>query len=95
MEYFRILRKSNGCAILVESGWELTHKGYQAVGSLANVGLQRVAVKRTVADVRQHIGRISSHEAREFIDEAICCFENGQFRAAVVFSWVRQMEGCA
>lgn len=83
-----ILRKSNGYAILTGNGWELTQKGHQAVGALANVGLQRQAIKRTVADVRQHVGKISSQDARNFIEEAINCFENGQFRAAVVFSWV-------
>ena len=82
-----ILRKSNGCAILTGNGWELTQKGRQAVRALANTGLQRVAVKRTVAEVRQHLSKVSSQDARDFVEEAICCFENGQFRAAVVFSW--------
>jgi hypothetical protein len=83
-----ILRKSSGRAILSGDGWELTQKGHQAVDVLANTGLQHAAVRRTVADVRQHVVRISSSDAREFIEEAIRCFENGQFRAAVVFSWV-------
>jgi hypothetical protein len=83
-----ILRKSNGCAILTDEGWELTQNGRQAVGGLANIVLKRLTVAKTVADVRQHMGRISSHDAKDFIEEAICCFENRQFRAAVVFSWI-------
>ncbi len=83
-----ILRKSNGLAILTESGWEITPRGEQQIAAIARVGLQHLAVKKTIADVRQHVGRISSRDAREFIEEAISCFEGGQFRAAVVFSWV-------
>jgi hypothetical protein len=83
-----ILRKSNGCAILTEDGWELSYKGEQTVEAMAKIGLKHVAVKKTIADVRQHVGRISSRDAREFIEEAISCFENGQFRAAVVLSWI-------
>jgi hypothetical protein len=83
-----ILRKSNGYAILTGDGWELTQRGHQVVDVLANAGLQRQAIKRTVADVRQHVGRISSPDAKDFVEEAINCFESGQFRAAVVFSWV-------
>jgi hypothetical protein len=83
-----ILKKSNGWAILTANGWELSQKGQQAVDDLATSGLRRQAIKRTVADVRQHIAGISSQNAKDFIEEAISCFENGQFRAAVVFSWV-------
>lgn len=83
-----ILRRSKGKAILVGTNWELTSEGFQTVATLANVRTPSATVKKTVADVRQHIGRIPSVEAKEFIEEAICCFENGQFRAAVVFSWV-------
>jgi hypothetical protein len=83
-----ILRKSNGLAILVGTSWELTGDGAQAVATMANVRLPGAVVKKTVADVRQHIVKISSKEAKEFIEEAICCFENGQLRPAVVFSWV-------
>jgi hypothetical protein len=83
-----ILRKSSGCAILTETGWELTRHGQQAVATTANIRLPQAVVKKTVADVRQHVSSISSQDAKEFIEEAICCFENGQLRAAVVFSWV-------
>jgi hypothetical protein len=83
-----ILRKSEGCAILTLSGWELTDKGEGIVATLADRSLRRQAIKRTTADVRQHVGKIASEEAKTFIKEAISCFENGQFRAAVVFSWV-------
>jgi hypothetical protein len=83
-----VLRKSNACAVLTVDGWELAEKGERTVQELAGAKLQRVAVKKTVADVRQHVSKISSGDARDFIEEAISCFESGQFRAAVVFSWV-------
>ena len=83
-----VLRKSDGCAIRTDTGWELTDQGRAAVARMANLRTTGAVVKRTVADVRQHVQKISSQQAREFIDEAISCFENGQLRAAVVFSWV-------
>jgi len=83
-----ILRKSNGYAILVGTAWELTSDGTQAVAAMANIRQPGAVVKRTVADVRQHLGKVSSKDAKDFIEEAICCFENRQLRAAVVFSWV-------
>ena len=83
-----ILRKSDGHAILTKTGWELTDDGARIVAEMANIRLPNAIVKKTVADVRQHLNSITSHEAKDFIEEAICCFENGQFRAAVVFSWV-------
>jgi len=83
-----ILRKSDGCAILAESGWELTSGGIRVVAEMANVRVAGAVVKKAIADVRLHLDKISSHSAKDFIEEAIACFENGQLRAAVVFSWV-------
>ncbi len=83
-----ILRKSNGCAILADNGWELTGTGMKAVAEMAGVRLSTVVVKNSVADVRKHLGNISSQDAKDFIEEAVRCFECGQLRAAVVFSWV-------
>jgi hypothetical protein len=48
-------------------------------------------VKTVAADVRKHLATIPSMDAREFISEAISCFEHGQLRAAVVLSWVGAM----
>jgi hypothetical protein len=83
-----ILRKSDGAAILTENGWELTEKGESIVRALAHRGLPKLALLRTVANVRQHVGKVASRDAKAFVEEAISCFENGQFRAAVVLSWV-------
>jgi len=83
-----ILRRSNGSAILTEAGWELTEHGRQTVATLADIRLLRSSLQSTAADVRRHVGRISCQDAREYIEEAISCFESGQLRAAVVFSWV-------
>lgn len=86
-----VLRKSNGDAILTETGWVLTSAGLRTVAMMANIRLPAAVVKKAVADVRQHLAGISSHDARDFIEEAISCFENQQLRAAVVFSWVGAM----
>jgi hypothetical protein len=83
-----ILRKNKGYAVHTDEGWELTPLGSQRVAELANIRLTAAVIQKTVANVRQHLGSLSSKQAKDFIEEAICCFENGQLRAAVVFSWV-------
>lgn len=38
--------------------------------------------------LRKHIEKINDGKTREFLAEAISCMETGNYRAAVVFSWV-------
>lgn len=83
-----ILRKSNGCAILVGKKWEITDEGCVLVAKLADIRLSSTVVRKSVADVRKQLCSVGSIDAKQFIEEAVCCFENGQLRAAVVFSWI-------
>lgn len=86
-----ILRKSKDLAINTPNGWELSPQGAQTVAEFANIRLPTTATKTVVADIRRHLGAISSRDAKEFIGEAVLCLENGQYRAAVVFSWIGAM----
>jgi hypothetical protein len=83
-----VLRKANGLTILTNAGWELTEDGRKTVAEVAGVRLASAVARQTAADVRAELDRVASVEAREFIQEAIGCFEAGLHRAAVVFSWV-------
>lgn len=38
--------------------------------------------------LRKHIEKLKDGKTREFLEEAISCMEAGNYRAAVVFSWV-------
>lgn len=83
-----ILRKSKDLTINTPKGWELSAQGAKIVAELANIRLPSTISKKVVADTRQHLSAISSKDAKEFIEEAVQCLENGQYRAAVVFSWI-------
>jgi hypothetical protein len=86
-----ILRKSRGLTINTPKGWELSAHGAKIVAELASIGLPSTVSKKVAMDVRRHLGAISSDDAKEFIEEAVQCLEHGQYRAAVVFSWVGAM----
>lgn len=86
-----ILRKSKALTINTPKGWELSAQGAQIVAELANIRLPSIIAKKVVTDIRQHLSAISSKDAKEFIEEAVLCLENGQYRAAVVFSWIGAM----
>lgn len=81
-----ILSRSKGLAILVENGWELSHQGKQ---HLLNLGISNdPIVTQQAVSLRALIPNIVSAKNREFITEAVSCFENKCLRAAAVLSWV-------
>jgi hypothetical protein len=49
-----ILRRSNGCAVLTDTGWELTGDGLARVAAIVGRLSQPTVVRNTVADVRKH-----------------------------------------
>ncbi|MCL4295383.1 MAG: hypothetical protein KJ077_06630 [Anaerolineae bacterium] len=49
--------------------------------------LNRLA-KDVILELKKHLTDIGDENSIEFIQEAIACFENKLFRAAVVLSWV-------
>lgn len=81
------LSKSKGLAIRTNDGWELTNGGKKHVIKLIGPA-QKKAVPQIVSKLRKHLPNITSIETKEFLDEAIKCFESKLYRAAVVLSWV-------
>lgn len=79
-----ILGKSKGFAVLGKAGWELTTKGQKFVSQY----LQFREESAPISVLRESLKNISDNETKEFIQEAIRCFEAKCFRAAIVMSWV-------
>jgi hypothetical protein len=39
------------------------------------------------SDIQSLVGVVNSHAEKEFLEEALCCFRNSAFRAAIVMTW--------
>lgn len=81
------LSRSNGLAIRVDEGWELTTEGKKRVAQLSGSAISS-AVPKIATTLRSHLAGISNADTVAFLDEAIRCFEAKLYRAAVVISWV-------
>lgn len=86
-----VLGRSKGRAILLPSGWSLSASGKTY---LAEQGLRvnQSSSQALVSDLRNHLAQIESDTTRAFVAEAIGCFEQGFFRAAIVMSWIAAMD---
>lgn len=82
-----LLSKSNGLAIRVSDGWELTDSGKARMLQLAGNFASSVTPK-IASSLRSHLSSISNSETAAFLEEAINCYESKLFRSAVVLSWV-------
>jgi len=81
------LSASNGLAVRTDYGWELTLDGRKRVAEI--VGPSALSSIPTVASsLRQYLPGLTDKQTKEFIEEAIKCYENNHLRAAVVLSWV-------
>lgn len=70
-----------------DSGWELTSSGQKTVADLA--GPYATAPATIIASsLRQYLPKIFDHDTKTFLEEAIECFEQHHYRAAVVLTWV-------
>lgn len=81
------LSRSNGLAIRVEEGWELTVEGKKRVAQLSGSAMSS-EVPKIAANLRSHLAGISNADTVAFLDESIRCFETKLYRVAVVISWV-------
>ena len=84
------LSRSNGMAIRVSEGWELTNEGKHRCSTLAGSVISLMPPK-IAANLRGNLAKISNQDTADFVDEAIRCFESGMLRSAVVLSWVGAM----
>lgn len=82
-----ILGRSRGLAISVPGGWELSENGKRHLSDLGvttlNPGAAQVAM-----DLRRYLQRISNIDVRNFVEEAVLCYENGLYKSAAVMSWL-------
>ena len=86
----QFLSASNGLAIRTDDGWELTSDGRTRVSEIAgSVASSPILV--IASSVRQYLPKISDKKTKEFVEEAIECYESKHLRAAVVLSWVGAM----
>ncbi|MEM1108288.1 MAG: hypothetical protein AAGH99_06320 [Planctomycetota bacterium] len=86
----RALRNSEKRAVKIKQSWELSRRGREWVKELAGPLLVG-PIGETAPLLREQLSKISSHQTRSFVSEAIACFETRQHRAAVVLSWVGAM----
>ena len=75
--------------IRAKAGWELTSDGEKLANSmLAPHKKVSTLAANTAHNLRQHLPKLHNDDARSFVLEAISCFEHGNYRAAIVLSWV-------
>lgn len=82
-----LLSRSNGLAIRIDKGWELTNSGKEKVIQLAGAAISGVTPK-IASSLRSHLSTISNSDTLAFLEEAIRCYETKLYRSAVVLSWV-------
>jgi len=84
----RTLGRSKGKAIRTTKGWELGRpNGERVVRELAGPDATGTPPP-VISKLRTHLPTMKEEATREFVGEAIACFESSLYRAAVVFSWV-------
>ena len=81
------LAKSNGRAIRTSEGWELTNTGRQ---HLRKIGINILSLDAVGVgiELREELLHIKEKMVREFVEEAIKCYEAELYRSAIVMSWV-------
>lgn len=82
-----ILDRSEGLAIRTPEGWEITDAGKQ---QLRNLGVAKIspAAVQVATDLRAELAKIKDADTRNFVEEAINCYELGFCRSAMVMSWL-------
>lgn len=83
-----VLSRSKGLAIRGDKGWELTSSGKKHVTDKFGIESKSQIVVKTSTSLRKHVAKLTDVDTVNFLNEAISCFECGNYRAAVVLSWV-------
>ena len=81
------LRTSKGLAINTRHGWELADAGRL---HLRQLGVDSVnpAAAAVAVDLRRELPRLRHPDTRAYVEEAVACYEQQLYRAAIVMSWV-------
>lgn len=82
-----ILGSSSGLAVRTDGGWELTSDGRKRVAEIAGA-FAASPILTIASSLRKYLPGITDNPTKEFIEEAIECYEASRLRAAVVLSWV-------
>ena len=82
----KILGRSKGMAIAVPGGWEVTHQGRERLTALGVIGDRLITQQATT--LRALLPKITNVQNRQFVEEAVSCYEAKNLRAAAVLSWV-------
>ena len=82
-----VLTRSAGLAIRTPGGWEITDAGRE---HLRKYETSRVsgAAAQVAHDLRAHLDHVRHADTRNFVIEAVECFEWHFYRSAVVMSWL-------
>jgi hypothetical protein len=80
------LSRTKGLAVFTKNGWELTTNGRNHVAKL--IGAREDRIENVATSVRAQLTKVTSVDVKEFLEEAVSCFERGYHRAAIVLSWV-------
>lgn len=83
----QLLSASNGLAVRTDQGWELTSEGKRQVAKVIGSSAPS-PTPNMAANLRQYIPKLADKKTRDFVREAIECYESQYLRAAVVLSWV-------
>lgn len=83
----QILKDSGALVRRVDEGWELSSDGRRLIAEIAGPSAS-AAVPAVASSLRQYLPTISDTNTKEFLEEAIECFEQDHYRASVVLSWV-------
>lgn len=83
----QFLGASNGLTVRTDEGWELTSDGRRRVSEIVGP-FAASSVPIIASNLRQYLPKISDKKTKEFVEEAIECYEAKHLRAAVVLSWV-------
>ena len=83
----QFLGASNGLSVRTDEGWELTSDGRRRVSEIVGPSAAS-SVPIIASNLRQYLPKITDKKTKEFVEEAIECYEAKHLRAAVVLSWV-------
>lgn len=82
-----LLSRTQGLAIRINDGWELTSEGRDRVKIIANARIPGAPAKMAPR-LRAYLTTVTSATTHEFLDEAVGCMEANFHRAAVVLTWI-------
>lgn len=86
-----ILRSSKGKAIRADAGWELTDAGKLHLRNMG-IAVASPAAMQIAVDLRMHLEMINDPQTRNFVEEAVKCYEHELYRSAIVMSWLGAMD---